>query len=58
MTTMYKRHHKLTPTNVAGMSVAHDMAKGIQIARVMSANMTHSTKILVVNLMEYIPTAI
>jgi hypothetical protein len=30
----------------------------IQIARVMSANMTHWTKILVVNLMEYIPTAI
>jgi hypothetical protein len=27
---MYKWHHKLTPTNVAGVPVAHDMAKGIQ----------------------------
>jgi hypothetical protein len=55
---MYERHHKLTPTNVTGVPVAHNMAKGIRNARVMSANMTHSTKILVVNLMEYIPTAI
>jgi hypothetical protein len=59
MTTMHKQHHKLTPTNVVSVRVAHDyMAKGIQIARVMSANMTHLTKILVVNLMESIPTAI
>jgi hypothetical protein len=59
MTTMYEQCHKLTPTNVAGVLVAHNMAsKGIQIARVMSANMTHSTKILVVNLMESIATAI
>jgi hypothetical protein len=39
----------LTPTNVAGVRVAQDMAKGIQISRVMSANMTHSTKISAVN---------
>jgi hypothetical protein len=55
---MYEWHHKLTPTNVAGMPVTHDMAKGIQNARVIVSNMTHSTKILVVNLMESIPTAI
>jgi hypothetical protein len=56
---LYEQCHKLTPTNVAGVRIAHDnMAKGIQIARVMSANMTHLTKILAVNLMESIPTAI
>jgi hypothetical protein len=58
MTTMYERCHKLTPTNVACVPVAHNMANGIEIARLMSANMTHSTKVLVVNLMESIPTAI
>jgi hypothetical protein len=56
---LYKWCHKLTPTNVTGMRVAHDMAgQRHTIARVTSANMTHSTKILVVNLMESIPTAI
>jgi hypothetical protein len=44
MTTIYKRRQELTPTNVAD-----DMAKCIQITRVMSANTTHLTKILVVN---------
>jgi hypothetical protein len=55
---LYKRCHKLTPTIVAGVPVTHNMAKGIEIARLMSANMTHSTKVFVVNLMECIPTAI
>ena len=46
-------HHRQTAprtdTNQCRRRVAHDMAKGIQISRVTSANMTHSTKILAVN---------
>jgi hypothetical protein len=40
MTTDTNQHHR---------HVAHDMAKGIQISRVTSANTTHSTKISAVN---------
>jgi hypothetical protein len=36
-------------TNQCCKHVAHDMAKCIQITRVMSANMTHLIKISVVN---------
>jgi hypothetical protein len=46
-TTINEWQQELTATNVAGVS--HMMAKSIQIARVMPANMTHSTKILAVN---------
>jgi hypothetical protein len=46
-------HHRQmaprTDTNQCRRHVAHDMAKSIQIARVTSANTTHSTKILAVN---------
>jgi hypothetical protein len=38
-----------TDTNQHCRHVSHDMAKGIQISRVMSANTIHSTKILAVN---------
>jgi hypothetical protein len=45
-------HHWTAPrtdTNQCRRHVAHDMAKGIQISRVTSANITHSTKISAVN---------
>jgi hypothetical protein len=46
-------HHRWTAprtdTNQRRRRVAHDMAKGIQISRVTSANTTHSTKISAVN---------
>jgi hypothetical protein len=38
-----------TDTNQCCRHVAHDMAKGIQISRVTSANTTHSTMISAVN---------
>jgi hypothetical protein len=48
-----KDHHQWTAprtdTNPCRRRVAHDMAKGIQISRVTSANTTHSTKILAVS---------
>jgi hypothetical protein len=50
-TTIYERHRELTPTKQCHRCrrVAYGMAKSIQISRVMSANMTHLTKILAVN---------
>jgi hypothetical protein len=45
-------HWQMTPrtdTNQCHRHVTHDMAKGIQISRVTSANTTHSTKISAVN---------
>jgi hypothetical protein len=47
-----EHHHQTVPrtdTNQCRRRVTHDMAKGIQISKVMSANKTHSTKILAVN---------
>jgi hypothetical protein len=48
-TTIDEWHQELTPTNVTGSHIAYDMAKSLQITRVTSANMTHSTKILAIN---------
>ncbi len=49
-TTINKRQHQgLTSTNIAVVSQMSNMAKGIQISRVMSSNPTHLTKILAVN---------
>jgi hypothetical protein len=45
----HQRTAPRTDTNQRRRRVAHDMTKGIQISRVMSANTTHLTKISAVN---------
>jgi hypothetical protein len=49
MITIYERHQELTSMNVVGMSHSYDVTKSIQNSRVTSANLTHVTKISVVN---------